>query len=68
MAMTDMLQAPISETNTELGKTATVTFEGTMSPATADMDVTWTIESDEGVYKKRREQRTPLGGQSLHLH
>ena len=59
---------PISETNTELGKTATVTFEGTMSPATADMDVTWTIESDEGVIKKRREQRTPLGGQSLHLH
>ena len=43
---------PISETNTELGKTATVTFEGTMSPATADMDVTWTIESDEGVYNK----------------
>ena len=43
---------PISGTNTELGKTATVTFEGTTSPTTADMDVTWTIESAGGVYDK----------------
>ena len=41
---------PISGTNTELGETATVTFEGTTSPATADMAVTWTIESAGGVY------------------
>ena len=41
---------PISGTNTELGKTATVTFEGTMSPTTADMAVTWTIVSNGGVY------------------
>ena len=40
---------PISGTNTELGKTATVTFEGTTSPTTEDMAVTWTIESDGGV-------------------
>jgi len=43
---------PISGTNTELGKTATVTFEGTTSPATEDMAVTWTIESDGGVYDR----------------
>ena len=43
-------ETPISGTNTELGKTATVTFEGTMSPTTADMAVTWTIESNGGVY------------------
>ena len=43
---------PISGTNTELGETATVTFEGTTSPATADMAVTWTIESAGGVYDK----------------
>ena len=41
---------PISGTNTELGKTATVTFEGTMSPTTKDMTVTWTIVSNGGVY------------------
>ena len=41
---------PISGTNTELGKTATVTFEGTMSPTTADMAVTWTIVSNGGIY------------------
>ena len=41
---------PISGTNTELGKTATVTFEGTMSPTTADMAVTWIIVSNGGVY------------------
>ncbi len=46
---------PISGTNTELGKTATVTFEGTTSPATEDMAVTWTIESDGGVYDKTPE-------------
>ena len=43
---------PISGTNTELGKTATVTFEGTTSPTTEDMAVTWTIESDGGVYDR----------------
>ena len=43
---------PISGTNTELGKTATVTFEGTTLPTTADMAVTWTIESNGGVYDK----------------
>ena len=43
---------PISGTNTELGKTATVTFEGTTSPTTEDMAVTWTIESNGGVYDK----------------
>ena len=41
---------PISGTNTELGKTATVTFEGTTSPTTKDMTVTWTIVSNGGVY------------------
>ena len=41
---------PISGTNTELGKTATVTFEGTTSPTTTDMTVTWTIVSNGGVY------------------
>ncbi len=46
---------PISGTNTELGKTATVTFEGTTSPTTEDMAVTWTIESDGGVYDKTPE-------------
>lgn len=46
---------PISGTNTELGKTATVTFEGTTSPTTEDMAVTWTIESDGGVYDKTLE-------------
>ena len=46
---------PISGTNTELGKTATVTFEGTTSPTTEDMAVTWTIESDGGVYDKTSE-------------
>ena len=46
---------PISGTNTELGKTATVTFEGTTSPTTEDMTVTWTIESDGGVYDKTPE-------------
>ena len=45
-------ETPISGTNTELGKTATVTFEGTTSPATEDMAVTWTIESDGGVYDR----------------
>ena len=43
-------ETPISGTNTELGKTATVTFEGTTLPTTADMAVTWTIESNGGVY------------------
>ena len=47
--------SPISGTNTELGKTATVTFEGTTSPTTEDMAVTWTIESDGGVYDKTPE-------------
>ena len=46
---------PISGTNTELGKTATVTFEGTTSPTTEDMAVTWIIESDGGVYDKTPE-------------
>ena len=46
---------PISGTNTELGKTATVTFEGTTSPTTEDMAVTWTIESDGRVYDKTPE-------------
>ena len=46
---------PISGTNTELGKTATVTFEGTTSPTTEDMAVTWTIESNGGVYDKTPE-------------
>ena len=46
---------PISGTNTELGKTATVTFEGTTLPTTEDMAVTWTIESDGGVYDKTPE-------------
>mgnify|MGYP000010719302 FL=1 len=46
---------PISGTNTELGKTATVTFEGTTSPTTEEMAVTWTIESDGGVYDKTPE-------------
>ena len=46
---------PISGTNTELGKTATVTFEGTTSPTTEDMAVTWTIESEGGVYDKTPE-------------
>ena len=46
---------PISGTNTELGKTATVTLEGTTSPTTEDMAVTWTIESDGGVYDKTPE-------------
>ena len=46
---------PISGTNTELGKTATVTFEGTTSPTTEDMAVTWNIESDGGVYDKTPE-------------
>ena len=41
---------PISGTNTELGKTATVTFEGTTSPTTTDKTVTWTIVSNGGVY------------------
>ena len=41
---------PISGTNTELGKTATVTFEGTTSPITIDKTVTWTIVSNGGVY------------------
>ena len=41
---------PISGTNTELGMKATVTFEGTTSPTTEDMAVTWTIESAGGVY------------------
>ena len=45
-------ETPISGTNTELGKTATVTFEGTTLPTTADMAVTWTIESNGGVYDK----------------
>ena len=44
--------SPISGTNTELGKTATVRFERTTSPTTADMVVTWTIESAGGVYDK----------------
>lgn len=48
-------ETPISGTNTELGKTATVTFEGTTSPTTEDMAVTWTIESDGGVYDKTPE-------------
>ena len=43
---------PISGANTELGKTATVTFEGTTSPATVDMDVTWTIENAGRAYNK----------------
>lgn len=43
-------ETPISGTNTELGKTATVTFEGTTLPTTADMAVTWTIVSNGGVY------------------
>ena len=41
---------PISGTNTELGKTATVTFKGTTSPTTTDKTVTWTIVSNGGVY------------------
>ena len=41
---------PISGTNTELGKTATVTFEGTTLPTTTDKTVTWTIVSNGGVY------------------
>lgn len=41
---------PISRTNTELGKTATVTFEGTTLPTTIDKTVTWTIVSNGGVY------------------
>ena len=45
-------ETPISGTNTELGKTATVTFEGTTLPTTADMAGTWTIESNGGVYDK----------------
>lgn len=48
-------ETPISGTNTELGKTATVTFEGTTLPTTADMAVTWTIESNGGVYDKTPE-------------
>ena len=48
-------ETPISGTNTELGKTATVTFEGTTLPTTADMSVTWTIESNGGVYDKTPE-------------
>ena len=48
-------ETPISGTNTELGKTATVTFEGTTSPTTEDMAVTWTIERDGGVYDKTPE-------------
>ena len=59
---------PISGTNTELGKTATVTFEGTTSPTTEDMAVIWTIESDGGVYDKTPEAENTLGGLSLNLH
>lgn len=43
---------PISESNTELGKTATVTFEGTTSQTTAAMAVKWTIESAGGGYDR----------------
>ena len=45
--------SPISGSNTELGTQATVIFEGTMAPTTADMDVTWTIANDgEAAYDR----------------
>ena len=57
---------PISGTNTELGKTATVTFEGTTSPTTEDM--AGPLRVTEEFMTKRRKQRISLGGQSLNLH
>ena len=40
--------SPISVSNSELGTTATVTFEGTVAPVTEAMDVIWTIANDNG--------------------
>lgn len=38
--------------NNELGKQATVTFNGTSEPTSANMDVIWTVESGNAVYNK----------------
>lgn len=38
--------------NKELGKLATVTFNGTSKPTSANMNVIWTVESGNGVYNK----------------
>lgn len=39
--------------NKELGKLATVTFNGTSEPTTANMNVKWTVESSNGVYNNK---------------